>query len=174
MKKTVCILMLVVPMLILAQESSISITGGYAPNGFGAQASYNYSLSQKAYVQLAFLYSQSEDKVKDITIPYKNYSANIGYFYNVIQDNSNRFNLAIGGGAVLGYDDINNNESILSNGGLIDGKNKFVYGGFAGAETYYYLSDTFALLAVFNGLYHTNSDLGNTTIYGGFGIRITL
>jgi hypothetical protein len=107
-------------------------------------------------------------------VPYNDLSLNIGYYYKILQDRYNRFHLSLGLGGLVGYEILNNGDNELPNGAVIDGESRLIYGGFVGGEAEYALSDTFSLILVATEFYHVNSDIGNTSFYGGLGVKYTL
>lgn len=174
MNKYFYLLLLLLPVVSSAQESSFSVSGGYTIDGFGGMAEYYYGLNENSDLHAALFASFSEDEEQGITIPYKDISLNVGYFYRIVRDRYDRFFISIGGGGLVGYEIINGGNDKLENGALINGKNNLIYGGYVGAEINYYLSDTVALVGVVNEFYHFNSDLGNNLFYGGLGLKFTL
>lgn len=174
MKKLVCILMLSVPSLFFAQQPSLGISGGYTTNGFAVLGVYYHGLSDRSDIHISLYFSVAESKSDAMKVPYNDLSLNIGYYYKILQDRYNRFHLSLGLGGLVGYEIINNGDNELPNGAVIDGESQLIYGGFVGGEAEYALSDTFSLILVANEFYHVNSDLGNTSFYGGLGIKYTL
>lgn len=154
-----------------AQGSSISLSGGYTTNGIGVLANYNIELNRNSYVHLSGYYSIAEDQQKNYDIAYNNLSLNVGYFYNVLTTADRRFTISLGGGGLVGYEIINNGNSTLDTGAIVDGDSKVIYGGFVGADTSYSLTDALSLTLIVQEYYHNNSDLGNFALYSGLGIR---
>lgn len=171
MKKLICVLFLATPFLIFSQESSFGFSGGYATNGFGIHASYNYELSQNDYLQTSFFFSKSNDKSSFLKIPYSTLALNIGYYYNLVKDRNSRFIGSIGGGASIGYEILNEGNTVLETGALIEGNSSLVYGALLGSELKYFLSDELALLNVMNSYIYANSHLGAVSLYIGLGVQ---
>lgn len=172
MRKIVCILMLVVPLLSFCQDSSFGFSGGFATNGFGFHASYNYELSENGYLQTGLFASKSIDKSSDLEVPYTTLALNIGYYYNLVKDRNSQFIGSIGAGPSVGYEIINNGDTELDNGALINGNSGIVYGGFIGTELKYFISDEIALMGVVNTYLYANSDLGTASLYAGLGVKV--
>lgn len=173
-KKSYLFLLFLLPVTVFSQESSFGITGGYVTNGYAAHASYNYELRQNHYFQIALFASDNKDTSDNIEIPYNTLALNIGYYRNVFKDRNSQFHLALGGGGSIAYERINNGDSVLNNGAIIQGNTKIAYGVFLGAEPKYYLSDAFALLGVINTYLYANSDIGVNAIYVGLGGKFYL
>ena len=81
------------------------------------------------------------------------------------------FLASVGGGISLAYEIINEGNTILANGAIIQGNSQIIYGGFLGSELQYFLSENLAILGVINTFYYANSDLGSLSGYGGLGVR---
>lgn len=154
--------------------SSIGLSSGYAEDGFGIMATYNYHLDRSSYAQLSIFAAIAEDK-GDYDIPYNIFTVQPGYFLKVWeQPNFRRYALNIGGGGVIGYEVINNGNNTLDTGAVIDGKSRFIYGIYAGVEWEMILGNDLSLLIKANEYYHINSDVGNFYPYVGIGLRYFL
>lgn len=164
--------MLAVPLITFSQNSSFGFSGGYATNGYGAHASYNYEFSENSYLQTGLFGAKSIDKSNVLDVPYTTFALNIGYYYNVIQDRRSQFIGSIGAGGSLGYEILNDGNTSLDNGAIIEGNTAIVYGGFIGAELKYFIADEIALLGLVNTYLYANSDLGIASIFAGLGVKI--
>ncbi len=154
--------------------SSVGLSGGYAEDGFGIMATYNYHLNRNRYAQLSVFVAIAEDK-GSFNIPYNIFTVQPGYFFKVWeQKNFKKYALNLGGGGIFGYEVINNGNSILSNGAILDAKSQFIYGAFIGIEGEITLSNDFSLLIKANEYYHINSDVGKFYPYVGLGLRYFL
>ena len=173
MKHALSILILLANFAVTAQEntSSIGVSGGYATNGYGGIINYNYSLNENGYLFVAGTISLSEDEQDIFTIPYETFGFNLGYFYRVYKDRFGRSTLSIGGGGRAAYQRINEGEETLSTGAIVNSESKFIHGAFVGAEFDFKLNDTFAIYATAIESYHSNSDIGSFSFYGGIGLK---
>lgn len=154
--------------------SSVGLSAGYAEDGFGIMATYNYHLNRDRYAQLSVFAAIAEDK-GSFDIPYNIFTVQPGYFFKLWeQRNFKRYAINLGGGGILGYEVINNGNSLLETGALIDAKSQFIYGVFLGLEGEIALSNDFSLLIKANEYYHINSDVGNFYPYAGIGMRYFL
>lgn len=154
--------------------SSIGISGGYAEDGFGVMATYNYHLDRNAFAQLSIFAAIAEDK-GSFDIPYNIFTIQPGYFRKVWeQPNFKKYALNLGGGGVLGYEVINDGNNTLDNGAIIDARSQFIYGAYLGMEFEVLLGNDFSILIKGNEYYHANSDIGNFYPYAGIGLRYFL
>lgn len=163
--------MLSVPLLSFCQESSFGFSGGYATNGYGIHASYNYELSENDYLQTGLFGAKSIDKSNIIDVPYTTFGLNIGYYYNLLKNRNSRLIGSIGGGASVGYEILNEGDTVLETGARLEGNTSVVYGGFVGSEIKYFITDELALLALVNSFLYANSDLGIMSLYAGLGVK---
>lgn len=154
--------------------SSVGLSGGYAEDGFGIMATYNHHLNRNRYAQLSVFAAIAEDK-GTFNIPYNIFTVQPGYFIKVWeQKNFKKYALHLGGGAIFGYEVINNGNSLIETGAIIDARSQFIYGVFLGIEGEITLSNNFSLLLKANEYYHINSDVGNFYPYAGIGLRYFL
>lgn len=178
MKTTISIIVFFFSTMAFSQNgnyaSSVGISGGYAEDGFGIMATYNYHLNRNRYAQLSVFVAIAEDK-GSFDIPYNIFTVQPGYFIKVWeQKNFKKYGVNLGGGGIFGYEVINNGNSLLSNGAILDTKSQFIYGIFIGVEGEIALSNDFSLLVKANEYYHINSDVGKFYPYAGIGLRYFL
>jgi len=154
--------------------SSIGLSGGYAEDGFGIMGTYNYHLNRNRYAQLSIFAAIAEDK-GTFNIPYNIFTVQPGYFIKVWeQKNFKKYALNLGGGAIIGYEVINNGNSLLETGAVLEARSQFIYGAYLGLEGEISLSNDFSILLKANESYHANSDVGNFYPYAGIGLRYFL
>jgi len=154
--------------------SSVGLSGGYVEDGYGIMATYNYHLSRNDYAQLSILVAIAEDK-GTFNIPYNVFTIQPGYFFKLLEQKTfKKYALNIGGGGVFGYEAINNGDTSLPTGAVIDGKSQFIYGAFVGIEGEIVLGNNLSVLIKANEYYHANSDVGNFYPYAGIGLRYFL
>ena len=154
--------------------SSIGLSGGYAEDGFGIMGTYNYHLNRNRYAQLSIFAAIAEDK-GTFNIPYNIFTVQPGYFIKVWeQKNFKKYALNFGGGAIIGYEIINNGNSLLETGAVLEARSQFIYGAYLGLEGEITLSNDFSVLIKANEYYHANSEVGNFYPYAGIGLRYFL
>lgn len=154
--------------------SSIGLSGGYAEDGLGVMATYNYHLSRNRYAQLSVFAAIAEDK-GNFNIPYNIFTVQPGYFIKVWEQRRfKKYSLNLGGGAIVGYEVINNGNNLLDTGAVINAKSQFIYGVYLGMEGEINISNSFSILLKANEYYHVNSDVGNFYPYVGAGLRYFL
>ena len=70
----------------------------------------------------------------------------------------------------MGYKHINNGETEFPFD-AVEAESSFVYGAYASFEMDFFVSDAFSVIVPINGYYHFNSDLNDTTLLLGAGLR---
>lgn len=171
MKKIILTIMISLPFFLSSQESTIGLSAGYTTNGIGILANYNHSMSQNGYLHFGGYVSFAKDDFKNLEIPYNDLSLNVGYFHNLIGSSDHRLSIAIGVGVLAGYEIINGGDNKLETGAIITADNQFIYGGFAGLNFDYLISDTISLGLTLNEYLHLGSDIGQGVFYAGLGFK---
>jgi len=154
---------------------AFTLTGGLAQEGFGGTAAIDYKTNEFDFVQANFITTFSELKYEDIKVPVDIFSFNPGYFFDIIRDNSRYVAIAFGAGGVIGYEIINDNETLLDNSQTLDIKTrKVIFGAFAGLDVDVFIIPTIAATLKVNQNVHFNSDIGKFIPYIGMGIKLIL
>ncbi len=169
------ILIVFVSISINAQSHkfALSFTGGYVQDGFGGMATLDYKTNEFDFLQFNLQGSFSQLEFGDIDIPVSTYALNVGYFFDVIRNNSRTFALSLGAGGTAGYEIVNNGDETLENNQVLDiSTGKAVFGAYAGLDADIFLIPTIAINLKANQVYHVNSDVGELTPYFGLGIKL--
>lgn len=126
----------------------VQFTGGVADgfNGFQTELAYSrYDRHSNRWVTgLGLLNRKVSDRVGNI--PVSQVTVGGGYFINLLSDNRKVFFLSVGLSVMTGYETINWGTRYLPDGGMIQDRNRFIYGGSASFEIETYLTDRFVLL----------------------------
>ncbi|MEM7486578.1 MAG: conjugal transfer protein TraO [Bacteroidota bacterium] len=182
MKKNCLRYLAFLAMLIISLEQAYSqrsdfffdAVASYKTNGYGVNANINYFRSTTDFFRTSLVFASSmEQPVGGIEFPYEDYFVSLGYFTTVLTSPNRGFFIYFGGGPSLGYKHINDGE-IDFPFDAVDAESSFIYGGFATFELDFFLSDTFSIIAPVTGFYHFNSDLNDTTLLVGAGLRYYL
>ena len=82
-------------------------------------------------------------------VPQEQYTAQAGYFLQLLHDRRYNLSLAVGAEALIGYETVNRGRRTLEDGATLRNRNAFLYGGAIAAEVSVYFSDrTIFLLSV--------------------------
>lgn len=91
-------------------------------------------------------YLQKYNPYRDTRIPTTQFTAEGGYYLNVLSDANKIFFLYLGGSALAGYETSNWGDKVLFDGSRLTNKDAFIYGGAISLEVESYLSDRIVLL----------------------------
>ncbi|UOY05760.1 conjugal transfer protein TraO [Muricauda sp. SCSIO 64092] len=156
-------------------SSAIEFLGGYSPHGIGIALNYDHHTSRTGFVQGGIYYSSNKAEVKEsLKVSYNTFNVNIGYITNIYTSRLESIKLNIGGGGLIGYEEVNHGNGLLENGALLLDRSKFIYGGLALIELDIYINNDIGLVLRFSEYYHVNSDLGAFTLFAGVGVRYFL
>ena len=173
----VLLLMFMVPVQqALSQRSYLSIGAvpTYKTDGYGIQLNSNYYHNATDYFQVSLAATFSKETPNSgVEFPYEDYFLNLGYFTTVLTSPKRGISFFFGGGPSLGYKYINNGDTFFPFD-AIEAESGFIYGGYASFEMDFFISDGFSLIVPINGFYHFNSDLNDSTLLLGAGLRYYL
>ncbi|WP_067034892.1 conjugal transfer protein TraO [Allomuricauda sp. CP2A] len=171
-----CTLVLVTLEQIHSQRGnfSVGVVPTYKTDGYGIQANLNYSRSTTDHLQASLAATFSKEQPNSgVEFPYEDYLFSLGYFTTVLTSPKRGFFIFFGGGPSVGYKYINNGETEFPFDALT-AESSFIYGGYASFEMDFFISDAFSLIVPINGFYHFNSDLNDSMLLLGVGIRYYL
>ncbi|NAY91881.1 hypothetical protein GTQ34_08125 [Muricauda sp. JGD-17] len=158
---------------VLSQRTNVAIgmVPNYKTDGFGATLSLNYTRSSTDYLQAAVVAAFSKEQPNSgVEFPYEDYLFNLGYFTTVLSAPRKGIFFYFGGGPSVGYKHINDGNTEFPFDAL-EAESSFIYGGYASFEMDFFLSDAFSLIIPINGYYHFNSDLNDSMLLLGVGVR---
>ncbi|WP_318310735.1 conjugal transfer protein TraO [Flagellimonas crocea] len=160
----------------LSQRSYLSLGAvpTYKTDGYGIQLSANHYHSTTDYIQVSLAATFSKEKPNaGVEFPYDDYFLNLGYFTTILGSPKRGINFYFGGGPSLGYKYINDGKTDFAFDAL-EAESSFIYGAYASFEMDFFVSDAFSLIVPVNGFYHFNSDLNDSTLLLGAGLRYYL
>ena len=173
----ILLILLIVPaQQNLSQRSnfSVGLVPSYKTDGYGINTNLNHYHNTTDYFQVSFVATFSKEHPNSgVEFPYEDYLFNLGYFTTVLTLPRRGFFIFFGGGPSIGYKYINNGETDFPFDASM-AESGFIYGGFASFEMDFFLSDSLSLITPINGFYHFNSDLTNSMLLLGIGIRYYL
>lgn len=159
-----------------SQRSNFSVGAvpSYKTDGYGVQLNLNHYHSTTDYMQASLVAAFSKEKPNSgVEFPYEDYLFNLGYFTTILTSPKRGISFYFGGGPSVGYKYINNGETDFAFDAL-KAESSFTYGGYASFEMDFFISDAFSLIIPINGYYHFNSDLNDSTLLLGAGLRYYL
>jgi hypothetical protein len=150
---------------------SVGAVPTYKTDGYGIQLNANHYHSTTDFLQLSLVATFSKEMPNaGVEFPYDDYWFNLGYFTTVLTSPKRGISFYFGGGPSVGYKHINNGETEFAFD-AVEAESSFIYGAYASFEMDFFISDAFSLIVPINGYYHFNSDLNDTTLLLGAGLR---
>ena len=168
-----CMLFILVCEQGYSQRSYLSIGAVpiYKTDGYGIQLNSNHYHNDTDFVQVSLVATFSKERPNaGVEVPYNDYWFNLGYFTTVLTSPNRGISFYFGGGPSVGYKHINNGETEFPFD-AVEAESSFVYGAYASFEMDFFVSDAFSVIVPINGYYHFNSDLNDTTLLLGAGLR---
>ena len=107
-------------------------------------------------------------------LPVAQFTAEGGYFLNVLSDPSKTFFLSLGGSAVAGYETVNWGDKLLFDGSTLENRDRFVYGGAITLEMETYLTDRVVLLLTGRERILSGSDITKFHTQFGVGLKFII
>lgn len=163
---------------MIPNQKSIEINSGLFIKKDSESYFINTSLvifSKKGnYMLYSLEYSKNSVPYKSIKIPVENYTAEVGYSFNILANRTKSFMVNTSLSAMGGYEYINQGEDLLYDGTKLLNESSFIYGMGAKLSLETYLSDHIAIIASTRArlLFKTSQDQLVSSI--GIGLRINL
>lgn len=102
------------------------------------------------------------------------YVGDLSYFGELLSNRGSDVYVNIGGGASVGYEQINNGVRTVAPGISLTQDNKFLYGALIGLDTEFYLTDRFVLLARASQRWYPSSEVSKFNFNAGIGVKFIL
>ena len=129
------------------QFSADMVDGFYSPAGNDGTG-YAFSLAFFNYVKNG---NKWEYGVEYVGVPMEQYTADAGYFLNLLSSTGKVFFLNAGLSGVIGYEDVNGGRSTLYDGASLSQCSAFIYGCAATLEAEVFITDNIATAARLRG-----------------------
>lgn len=162
----------------------IQVTGGMV-DGFyssstNSETGYYFGVSMATYAThsnkwvFGAEYLQRYYPYKNERLPVAQFTAEGGYYLNVLSDPSKTFFLSLGGSAVAGYETVNWGDKLLFDGSTLQNRDRFVYGGAITLEVETYLTDRVVLLFTGRERILFGSDVSKFHTQFGVGLKFII
>ncbi|MDR1864473.1 MAG: conjugal transfer protein TraO [Bacteroidales bacterium] len=119
-------------------------------------------------------YLEKRHPYGDMEIPQSQFTAEGGYYLNVLSDGSKTFFLSAGASVLAGYETVRHNDKPLPDGATILNRDALLYGGALTLETEIFLTDWLVLLANVRERLLAGSSVGKFNTQLGLGIKILI
>lgn len=111
---------------------------------------------------------------RETRLPLSQFTAEGGYYLNILADPSKTFFLSLGGSAMAGYETSNWGEKTLYDGSTLQHKDAFIYGGAITLEVEAYLTDRVVLLVTGRERILWGNSTGHFHTQFGVGIKFII
>jgi len=167
----------------MSQDASFQHTfsvsaGTYDDDGYGGEVTYNTTINDKFFTQIALNGTYSNFQSGDTSVPYYNFTGSYSLFFTVFTLRHRRKfqqKFSIGGGAVVGYESVNNGERDITPILVVeldeDELSGVIYGGVATLDLDIIFNNNISIVIKTSQFYHLNTKVGALTNYSGIGIR---
>ncbi len=162
----------------------IQVTGGMVDGFYSSstksETGYSFGLAMATYAKncnkwvFGGEYLGRYYTYKDSRLPVAQFTAEGGYFLNVLSDPSKTFFLSLGGSAVTGYETVNWGDKLLFDGSTLENRDRFVYGGAITLEMETYLTDRVVLLLTGCERILSGSDITKFHTQFGIGLKFII
>ena len=138
------------------QFSAGMVDGFYSPAGNDGTG-YAFSLAFFNYVkngnkwEYGVEYMMKDCRYRTVGVPMEQYTADAGYFHNLLSSPGKMFFLNAGLSGVIGYEEVNGGRSTLYDGASLSKCNAFIYGCAATLEAEVFITDNIATAARLRG-----------------------
>lgn len=138
------------------QFSADMVDGFYSPAGNDGTG-YAFSLAFFNYVQngnkweYGMEYVRRNCRYRTVGVPLEQYTADAGYFHNLLSSTGKVLFLNAGLSGVVGYEEVNGGRSTLDDGASLSKCSAFIYGCAATLEAEVFITDNIAAAARLRG-----------------------
>ena len=169
---------------LLPGMRGIQVTGsmvdGFYSSSTKSETGYSFGLAMATYAKNCNKWVFGGEYLgryylyKDSRLPVAQFTAEGGYFLNVLSDPSKTFFLSLGGSAVAGYETVNWGDKLLFDGSTLENRDRFVYGGAITLEMETYLTDRVVLLLTGRERILSGSDITKFHTQFGIGLKFII
>jgi hypothetical protein len=153
------------------QVTAGTVNGLNPENSFHAGAAFSQYTKRAGRWVFGVEYLEKRHPYRNIRIPQSQFTADAGYYLKFLSDRRKTFFLSLGASAMAGYETVNRNSKLLSDGATINNRDVFLYGGALTLEAEIYLSDRIVLLVNVRERLLTGSSAGKFNTQPGIGIK---
>ena len=153
---------------------------GFYANSTSNNAGYSFGASLATYTKggnqwvFGAEYLRRYHPYRESRIPVEQFTAEGGFFCDVLSDVSKTFFLSAGVSALAGYETVNDGKKLLFDGSTICNKDGFVYGGAVTLQAETYLTDRLVLLLYGRERCLWGSSTGHFHVQYGIGLKIMM
>ncbi|MCC8036138.1 MAG: conjugal transfer protein TraO [Rikenellaceae bacterium] len=162
----------------------IQVTGGMVDGIYSSRqdnkAGYYFGAAMATYAKncnkwvFGVEFLERYHPYREIRLPVSQFTAEGGYYLNILSDGSKTFFLNLGGSALVGYETVNRGEKKLYDGSTLRDKDSFIGGGAVTLEVEAYLTDKVVLLVTGRERVLWGNSTGHFHAQFGIGIKFII
>ena len=128
-------------------------------DNFGAGVSLTRYLKRENYTFITVEYEQQNMPYRDYGVKLKDALLHLGYMHPILSDNGKNVLLYVGISALGGYEEINEDQTLLPDGATLLDRSRFVYGSAVHGSVEVFLTDRLLFLVKAQGRLLFGSDV---------------
>lgn len=131
----------------------------FSKGQFGVGASLTKYLKRENYAFLSAEYEEQSLPYRTYQVPMRDMLLQVGYMQPILSDRGKNIFTYLGISALGGYEELNEEKSLLPDGATLLDRSRFVYGGALHSSIEYFLSDRLLLVLKAQGRLLLGSDV---------------
>lgn len=143
-------------------------------DNFGVGVSLTRYLKRENYTFVLAEYEQQNMPYRDYNVKLKNVLLQVGYMHPILSDNGKNVFLYGGVSALGGYEVLNEDKKLLSDGATLLDRSRFVYGGAVHGSVEVFLTDRLLFLVKAQGRFLFGTDVHHFRPVLSAGVRFNL
>ena len=146
----------------------------FSKEHWGAGVSLTKYLKRASYAFLLAEYEEQRLAYRDYDVPMRDVLLQLGYMHPLLSDRGKNIFAYLGLSALGGYEELNEEKSLLPDGATLLDRSRLVYGGAVHSSVEYFLSDRLLLVLKAQGRVLLGSDLHRFSPALALGLRLNL
>ena len=146
----------------------------FSKEQWGAGVSLTKYLKRASYAFLLAEYEVQRLAYRDSDVPMRDMLLQLGYMQPLLSDRGKNIFTYLGLSALGGYEELNEEKSLLPDGATLLDRSRLVYGGAVHSSVEYFLSDRLLLVLKAQGRLRLGSDLHRFRPALALGLRLNL
>lgn len=163
----------------LPTQKGLQITAGTV-NGVNFNNGFHAGMAFSSYTQngnrwlFGGEYLEKRYSYNGLKLPQSQFTVEGGYYWNFLSDGSKTFFFSLGTSFLAGYETVNWNKNLLSDGATLQHKDAFIYGGAVTFEIETFLTDWAVLLLNVRERMLLGSSVGKFNTQLGLGMKFII
>ena len=159
---------------VIASVPLIKGETAFSKEQWGLGVSLTKYLKRANYAFLLAEYEEQRLTYRDYDVPMRDVRLQVGYMHPLLSDRGKNIFTYLGLSALGGYEELNEEKSLLPDGATLLDRSRLVYGGAVHSSVEYFLSDRLLLVLKAQGRLLLGSDLHRFRPALALGLRFNL